>query len=174
MCEKLKANNCDPARMQDAYDRMAEDCGFLNAGVYAGYMAENCVGSAVSVPCPVCTDDDENAPNIGALSEDIVLIYVANSNFPAMPHGTYKTLITKGTFQEDVEVSGGGEVFFGFKSTTYEGEEFNVQLVRTTDDVVLIDEYVNFTFNRGSNYGQGRNLVFDYVGGEFTLEFRYW
>ena len=174
MCDKIKANGCDPGLMENAMSRMQEDCDLFSAQVYAGYMAEQC--DLLDNPfCPTCKDDNDDGPQTSTLSITEITMIFSSDAFP-IPNEEFEIAATNSGngLQTIFPFTSGYETFESFPLLTYEGDEINFQLIRLSDDLVVANNTINFTFARPGKYKTFRNVIFNYIDGEFSIEFSNW
>jgi len=155
MNEKIVQQNCNPYTMENAWNRIREDCGNL-ADVYVGVMAETCNKGSVDVPS--CSND--------AILADMQEHNIKFQFFTST--GVPDSLAVIVSFS-----SGHGASFdFGFKGNDSVGKQFNdylsegdeVEIVvqNALSNVELVRDTQMFTFDREGYWSSDRGIDIKY------------
>lgn len=158
MASKLKANGCNPNFMQEAWDRIKDDCGG-RSGDAVGYMAENCTfnynGSlrCIKEASGLAFIDDHKRPirlnYSNALPADSLLFIL--SHFQNYSFGDSHTLFSNQSAV--LEYTGSND----FGSTVY------IAVLRVPSMDTIATEKETFSYNRTNNWDQMRevNITYD-------------
>ncbi len=171
MADKIKANNCNPSFMQNAWDRIRDDCGNRESHA-VGYLAENCTfGYNGSLTCTKLATglqffDDRKRPislrytNIQA-SDTLLFILGEREN---------------STTKQSAEVSSNQSTVM-----QYEGyNEFYAPVYITVLQLPLMDTVATekgvMRYNRTNNWSERREVHVTYDTGlqGYTIELKKW
>ena len=161
MKDKIALNQCNPNFMENAVQRVKDDCGD-DASAYIYYMAEMCTeGYAIVANCPSLPSSSEIRlivdTKTGTIADTMYL-------FCTWPDNEQKSHVTVG----------GTFAGFPLEKSVREGQELEFQLTNK-NGVVLVTEKIRFSFVRPTKYYLARfvEINFDANTG-YSLSFIDW
>ncbi len=172
MAGKIAQNVCNPSYMQDAWNKLKEDCGTYRGNLAAGYMAENCaVGYNGSLHCT------KLATGLQFYDDGLRWFRINYQN--ALPGDS---LLVIASYSENF--AGKVELNITANQTIameYNGpSDFNWPVYFTVINTITQDTVANgmnnFNYNRPNNWGLMREVRINYnptLQG-YTLAFEYW
>lgn len=158
---KIAQNQCNPANMENAVNRIKDDCDD-DASAHIYYLAEMCSnGYAMTAACP----------DLPSSSQIEFVVDFSNGQL-----GDTTSLFITWPNQSQVSYEVWGGTFGGFKPEKgiREGMQLEFQLINK-NDVVVATEKQRFSFVRVNNYDIKRfiNISFDQNTG-YSITFEYW
>lgn len=185
MCDKIAQNNCNPDFMENALNRLQEDCGSAAGNIYAGYMSHTCLFET-ALDCPSCMVVDDNF-STGHLSvtntefnvnsdkdnTDTLTIILTKDE----PHPNGSIVIIKSN------VIPGDNIFNTTNLALYNGTEIHVNVFKydpenTFDGTgdLLVTQSADFKFYRPGRWEIDRiaNVSIDPTFNDYRVDFEYW
>ncbi len=161
MKDKIAQNQCNPSFMENAVQRIKDDCGD-DANAYIYYLAEMCSeGYSMLVNCPSLPSSNQIElivfTKTGTLADTMYL-------FCTWPDGAQKNHLSVGS------------TFAGFplENRVYEGQELEFQLTNK-NGFVQVTEKIRFSYVRPTKYNLKRFVEIDLDPNTgYTLNFVDW
>lgn len=183
MYGKLEENNCNPDFMENAYQRIMEHCGVINANYVTGYMAHTCRHDFEDFRAPLCNDID-GEQGFGTLDIDNVSLDLSLLSVAPQDENKYLTV------RLDRGLEGGGKepyttvMFEGTTETLIynnlrQNEVFLFSVVRdpgeeTEEEFAVIQQEVYFY--RPGKWSSVRNFTigWDFIKEEYFINANNW
>lgn len=166
MAEKIGDYACNPAYMQNAWDRINKDCGVWG-DTYVGYMTETCFYQNLDIP------ECEN-PKLRVQSPEFT--YYTSTGLPGPVELTVQHSRSAGSenyvFDGDVQ---SGRLFAAIPDFVYDGDEITFTIWRPGSNDVLATASETFTFERNYQWFDLRGINISYKeGSDYSISFENW
>jgi len=174
MCEKIQDNACNPQFMQNALDRLEDDCGVVSGRRFAGYMSHTCINESV-LKCGICMEEDGDIKT-GHLSmanvpfelytnvnnPDVVSIHV---NVEPVTGSSFVYKMDQGEFNS-----------FNSSQDFSEGHPIEVTVYDFTEQDVLAQATENIRIARSAHWIATREIHvrYSFDSESYVIDFEYW
>ncbi len=182
MYGKMQENACNPDFMENAYQRILDDCGVVTANYVTGYMAHNCAHDAANYRAPNCNDRDGEQwfATLNIDNVDIVVEMLSTSGLPddeELVVRLDKNVEGGGALPQFSTIQKGQSLLF-----TYDDVENGVpilfSLLRVTEDeeIAYVETSRQLFYYRPGNWNITREIVivYDPIADGYVANFNYW
>lgn len=164
MCEKIEQNACNPDYMENAKNRIEEECSFLNTCVAYGVMAETCAEGQVI--CANCLFDGLDYQN----TADLRLEFQINT---PLPDSTTIVFHKEGSVPEKFDLNLGISTVIVDEGPN-EGNRYLVAVYDTVNFDTVAHSSVVFSYCRPNKYTTTRRVTLTEVSNAFEFNFLNW
>ncbi len=175
MCEKIQDNGCNPEFMQNALDRLEDDCGVVSGRTFAGYMAHTCGNESV-LKCGTCLEEDGDIKTGHLSMANVPFELYTNANNPDVLsiHVDLDPINAAGDIVYEMDQ---GE-FNSFDSfdPLFEGHPVTVEVYDFTDQDMLAEATEYIRIARSAHWIAIREIHvrYSFDTESYEIDFEYW
>ena len=181
MYGKLEENNCNPDFMENAYQRIMEHCGVVNANYVTGFMAHNCQYDSDNFRALNCNEMDGEQViakvNINNVDINVTLLSVNQIVTDVTLQVRLEHSGTGGSEPPSALLEAGQTANFSFNNVA-NGTTFEFTFLDDLDEneVIYIVETKELYFYRPGNWNTDRNITigWDPILQEYYANWNYW
>ncbi len=177
MCEKIEENGCNPEFMENALERLRNDCGFVSGSNFAGYMAHTCSNES-ALDCGTCIEID-GAISSGHLSLTQVPfeLYTNVNNPDVLSIHVFTAAGQINSAQRFVfEMDQGEFNAFTEPDPLFGGDKIYVEVYDFTEQDLLVEADAFISMARSGNWIDIREIHvrYSFDTDEYVVDFQYW
>jgi len=166
MAEKIADNSCNPANMQNAWDRIIKDCGAMGDS-YVGYMAETCDYQNLGTPNCETQVLAVQSPEIACYTTTGLPGPVELTVHHSGSNGS-ENFVFDGDAQSD-------ELFVEIPTKVYDGDEITFTIWEPGSNDVLATVSATFKFERNDQWFDLREIEISFKeGSDYSISLKNW